>query len=105
MTKRERTLFPPREPMWKAKDLIMALGGVGGITERLMELGLFPPGADTIQGWATRNRIPGPWSPAVFALALREKVIDTPLDALIPDTPMKAFHPVRKRSGKTRRAA
>ena len=34
-----------------------------------MAKGFFPPPADTVQGWSTRNSLPGAWSPAVFALA------------------------------------
>ena len=86
MPKRERILFEPDPPVWKVKDMIDKLGGVGGMTDKLMARGFFPPGADTIQGWATRNSIPGPWSPAVFSLAMAENLIETPMDALVRDT-------------------
>lgn len=86
MSKKDRTMFEPQTPMWKARDIINGLGGVGGMTEKLMKAGLRPPGADTVQGWSTRNSIPGAWSPAVFALALRHKLIKDPLDALIKDS-------------------
>lgn len=85
MSKRDRTLMNPRVPMWKARDIIAGLGGVGGLTEKLIVRGFMPPGPDTVQGWATRNSIPGPWSPAVFAVALDEKLIASPFDALIRD--------------------
>jgi len=65
--------------------MINKLGGVGAVTEKLMAKGFFPPGADTIQGWVTRNSIPGSWSPALFALAQEAGLIDNPMDALITD--------------------
>lgn len=71
--------------MWKARDLIARLGGVGILTEKLMNKGLFPPGPDTVQGWSARNSIPGAWSPAVFAIALEEGIIKSPMDARIKD--------------------
>jgi len=45
----------------------------------------FPPGADTVQGWSTRNSVPGAWSPALFAIAQSEGLIETPMDALVRD--------------------
>ena len=89
MPKRERILFAPVPPVWKVRDIIEKLGGVGGLTEKLMARGFFPPGADTIQGWATRNSVPGSWSPAVFALAQAEGLIEGPMDALVKDFRLK----------------
>lgn len=83
--KKDRTVFAPTPPMWKARLLIERLGGVGGLTEKLMRKGYFPPGPDTVQGWSTRNSIPGAWAPAVFDLAIEEKIIKRPRDALIKD--------------------
>ena len=59
MPKRERILFAPVTPVWKVRDIIEKLGGVGPLTDKLMSRGFFPPGADTIQGWSTRNSVPG----------------------------------------------
>lgn len=86
MSKKNRTVFEPRPPMWRAKEIIERLGGIGLMTEKLMQKGLFPPGPDTVQGWVSRNSIPGAWAPAVFALALEEKIIRNPFDAIIRDT-------------------
>ena len=83
--KKDRTVFEPRAPMWKARTIIDALGGVGGLTEKLMAKGFFPPGPDTVQGWSSRNSIPGAWAPAVFGLAIEAKLIKNPLDAQIKD--------------------
>lgn len=83
--KKDRTVFGVRPPLWKARHIIEGLGGVGGLTEKLMQRGFFPPGPDTVQGWASRNSIPGAWSPAVFGLAIEAKLIKNPLDALIKD--------------------
>ena len=85
MPKKERILFTPAPPVWKVRDMIEKLGGVGPLTDKLMANGFFPPGADTVQGWVTRNSLPGAWSPAVFALAQSEGLIDNPLDALVRD--------------------
>ena len=86
MPKAERTLFPPRVPMWQAKALIARLGGVGPVAEKLMAKGFSPPSQDTIQGWSTRNSIPGAWSPAVFGLALEEGLIRTPMELVLSET-------------------
>jgi hypothetical protein len=85
MPKRNRTIFTPVVPAWKIKDMIEQLGGVGGTAEKLMAKGFFPPGADTMQGWATRNSVPGAWSPALFSLAQDAGLIETPMDALVRD--------------------
>jgi hypothetical protein len=85
MPKRNRIIFEPNPPVWKIRDMIEKLGGVSGLTEKLMAKGFFPPAADTVQGWVTRNSLPGAWSPAVFALAQEEGFIKNPMDALIND--------------------
>jgi hypothetical protein len=89
MPKRERTLFAPVAPVWKVRDMIEQLGGVGLLTEKLMARGFFPPGADTVQGWATRNSVPGAWAPALFFLAQDAGLIKTPMDALVRDFRLK----------------
>ena len=95
MPKRERIIFPPAAPVWKVRDIIEKLGGVGPTTEKLMARGFFPPGADTVQGWATRNSLPGAWSPAVFALAQEAGLIKSPLDALVKDFRLETKGPRR----------
>lgn len=85
MPKRDRTIFEPKPPVWKVRDIITKLGGVGGTTEKLMAKGFFPPPADTVQGWSTRNSVPGCWSPALFALAQDAGLIESPMDALVRD--------------------
>lgn len=85
MPKRERTIFEPVPPVWKVRDIIAKLGGVGPTTEKLMAKGFFPPGADTVQGWSTRNSVPGAWAPALFAIAQDAGLIETPMDALVRD--------------------
>lgn len=83
--KKDRTVFEPRPPLWKSRKIIAGLGGVAGVTEKLMKKGFFPPGPDTVQGWSTRNSIPGAWAPAVFGIAMEHKLIKNPLDARIRD--------------------
>jgi hypothetical protein len=85
MPKRDRTLFAPVSPVWKVRDIIEKLGGVGPTQEKLMAKGFFPPVADTVQGWSTRNSLPGAWAPALFALAQDAGLIETPMDALVRD--------------------
>ena len=89
MPKRERIIVDPVVPVWKVRDIIAQLGGVGGVTEKLMALGFSPPGVDTVQGWVTRNSLPGAWAPALFAVAQDEGLIDGPMDALIKDFRLK----------------
>lgn len=89
MPKRDRTLFDPEPPVWKVRDMIERLGGVGPTTEKLMARGFRPPGADTVQGWVSRNSVPGAWSPALFTLAQEEGLIKSPMDALVRDFKLK----------------
>jgi len=96
--KKNRTIFAPVIPVWKVRDMIEKLGGVGPMTEKLMARGFFPPGADTVQGWATRNSVPGAWAPALFAVAQAEGLIETPMDALVSD-----FRLNKKNKGKKRK--
>ena len=85
MPKRERILFAPAPPVWKVRDIIEKPRRRGPYHRKTHGQGLFPPGADTVQGWATRNSLPGSWSPAVFALAQDAGLIETPMDALVRD--------------------
>jgi hypothetical protein len=89
MPKRDRTIFEPAPPIWKVRAIIEKLGGVGPVTEMLIARGFFPPGPDTVQGWANRNSVPGAWAPALFALALDNNIIESPMDALITDTKLE----------------
>jgi len=89
MPKRDRTIFSPAPPEWKVRDMIDFFCSDGATTEKLMAKGFFPPGADTVQGWVTRNSLPGAWAPAVFSLAQDAGLIETPMDALMRDTRLK----------------
>ena len=96
MPKKDRIVFAPVPPVWKVKDMIEKLGGVGALTDKLIARGFFPPGVDTMQGWATRNSLPGAWAPAVFAVAQAEMLIENPMDALVRDFRLKNKKRVRK---------
>ena len=85
MPKRDRRLFETEAPVWKIRDIIKRLGGVGPTTEKLMAKGFLPPNPDAVQGWYNRNRVPGDWAPAIFALAQDAGFIESPMDALIKD--------------------
>jgi hypothetical protein len=85
MPRRDRTLFGREDPVWTVRDIIVKLGGVGPVTEKLMAKGFLPPGNETVQGWYNRNSLPGAWSPAVFSLAQDAGLIETPMDALVKD--------------------
>lgn len=89
MPKRERIIVDPVAPVWKVRDIIVKLGGVGATTEKLMAMGFSPPGVDTMQGWVSRNSVPGAWAPALFAVAQDEGLIESPMDALIKDFRLK----------------
>ena len=86
MPKRERVLFPTRAPMWRVRDVVAHLGGVGSLAEKLMAKGYHPPPADTMQGWVTRNSIPSPWQPAVLGIAMDEQLIAHPEELLLKET-------------------
>lgn len=86
MPKKERTLFEVHAPMWRIRDIIHHLGGVGKVSEKLIAKGYRPPRADTMQGWITRNQIPSPWVPAVLALAIEEQLINNPEELLLRET-------------------
>ena len=43
-------------------------------------------GADTMQGWVTRNSIPSPWQPAVLGIAMDEQLIAHPEELLLRET-------------------
>lgn len=86
MPKRERILFEAHPPMWRVRDIIAHLGGVGKLSEKLMARGYRPPSADTMQGWVTRNAIPGPWMLAVIGLAMDEGLIAHPDELLLKET-------------------
>lgn len=86
MPKQERIIFEAHPPMWRIRDIVTHLGGVGKISEKLMAKGYRPPGADTMQGWVTRNQIPAPWLPAVLGLAMDEHLIHHPEELLLRET-------------------
>ena len=84
--KKERILFEPRAPMWRIRDAIHYLGGVGKVSEKLIAKGYRPPPANTMQGWATRNQIPSPWQLAIIGLAMDEGLIAHPDELLLKET-------------------
>jgi hypothetical protein len=86
MPKRERTIFPTRTPMFRVRDIIDHLGGVGGVAEKLIAKGYHPPAADTMQGWVTRNSIPSPWVYPVLGIAMDEQLIAHPEELLLKET-------------------
>jgi hypothetical protein len=86
MPKREPTLFPTRTPMFRVRDVIHHLGGVGGVADKLMAKGYRPPNANAMQGWVTRNSIPSPWVYPVLGLAMDEQLIRHPEELLLKET-------------------
>jgi hypothetical protein len=86
MPKRERIMFAPHTPMWRVRDIIHHLGGVGGVAEKLMDKGYRPPAKDTMQGWVTRNSIPSPWVYPVLGLAMDVGLINHPEELLLKET-------------------
>ena len=96
MPKKNRTIFAPKPPIWKVRSMIESLGGVGPTTEKLIAKGFFPPGPDTMQGWVTRNSVPGAWAPALFSLAQDAGLIENPMDALVRDFRLKKKDRARK---------
>jgi hypothetical protein len=86
MPKRERIIFESHAPMWRIRDIVHHLGGVGPLAEKLMAKGYRPPAADTMQGWVTRNSIPSPWVPAVLGIAMDEQLIAHPEELLYSES-------------------
>jgi hypothetical protein len=82
----ERMLFDPKTPMWRIRDLVGYLGGVGKVAEKLMAKGYRPPGVNTMAGWVTRNQIPAPWLMAILSIAIEERLIINPEELLIRET-------------------
>lgn len=80
---KNRTMFPPRPPKWRYRDLISHLGGIQTLTRSLEARGYAPPGPETIKGWKGRDSIPPAWLPAVLAVALEQRVIAGPEDLLV----------------------
>jgi len=87
MPKSKRTLFEQEAPEWNIRGLIKKLGGVGPTVEQLMNKGFLPPDVNTVQGWYRRNRVPGDWAPALFAVAQDAGRIESPMELLIRDLP------------------
>jgi hypothetical protein len=56
------------------------------MTDETMAKGYRPPAANTMQGWVTRNAIPGPWQLAVIGLAVDEGLISHPDELLLKET-------------------
>lgn len=86
MPKRERILLEPHAPMWRIRDIVHHLGGIGPVAEKLMAKGYRPPNASAMAGWVTRNQIPAPWLPAVLGLAMDEHLIHHPEEILLRET-------------------
>lgn len=86
MPKRERILFEAHAPMWRIRDMVAHLGGVGAVSEKLMAKGYRPPRADAMQGWVTRNQIPSPWTYAVLGLAMDEHLVAHPEELLLRES-------------------
>ena len=73
MPKRDRTIFEPEPPVWKVRDIIEKLGGVGPIDRETHGQGFLPARGRYRSGLVTRNSVPGAWAPALFALGARRR--------------------------------
>jgi hypothetical protein len=63
------------KPEWKYKQILDRIGSAAAITTRLQDKGYQSPPEETIQGWKTRNSIPGKWVPVILELAFDDKII------------------------------
>ena len=62
-------------PEWRYRDLLFILGSAKDIQRLLLEAGYMPPPEDTIQGWKTRNSIPGRWVPVIVQMGIDREFI------------------------------
>ena len=64
-----------REPEWRVRDILHALGSYRDISHMLEAKGHPRVPIGTISAWASRNSIPPSWLPAIIDLALQARVI------------------------------
>lgn len=62
-------------PEWRYKDLLTALGTAKEVQALLVAKGYETVPEDTIQGWRTRNSIPGKWVPILVQMGVERKFI------------------------------
>ena len=71
-----------REPEWRVRDILHALGTYRDISDMLQAKGHPRVPIGTISAWASRNSIPPAWLPAIIDLALEARVIGSINDLL-----------------------
>lgn len=63
-----------REPKWRVRDVLHALGTQHEIAAMLEERG-YPVPVGTVSSWSSRNSVPGAWMPVIIDLAMKARVI------------------------------
>lgn len=71
-----------REPEWRVRDILHALGTFRDISDMLVAKGYPRVPVGTISAWSSRNSIPPSWLPAIIELALEARVIGSIEDLL-----------------------
>jgi hypothetical protein len=64
-----------RQPSWKFKELIAALGDDVEVVRMIRDKGFDPPVAATIGHWRSRNSVPGKWAPLLIELAIEREIL------------------------------
>jgi hypothetical protein len=59
-----------RQPVYRYRELIAAIGTDLEVQEMIQASGFDPPPAATIRGWRTRNSVPSLWVPLLIAHAM-----------------------------------
>lgn len=68
-------------PRWDFRKLMVLLGPINVIRDKLFAYGYEAPPAESIYGWRKRNAVPGSWSLVLLNMAFKEGLI-TGIDQL-----------------------
>lgn len=68
------------KPEWRFRELLHSLGTANEICWLLFGKGYQPPPEDTVQGWRTRDSVPGCWVPVLLMIALEKGFIKSIAD-------------------------
>jgi len=64
-----------REPEWRVRDILHALGTFRDIAQMLADKGYPRPPIGTVSAWSSRGSIPANWLPAILELAFDARLI------------------------------
>lgn len=70
-------------PSWDFYNLLDRLGSVADVRQIIDEAGYNVPPRETVQGWRSRNAVPGCWVPVLIQVGLDRGLINRVDDLLI----------------------